>query len=116
MIKRRIIVLILTLITSSLLLALILPLNFIFFSGKYQVNLYDTFAYIIYIFPVLIIYGLPVSILIEYLHNKYNAYSLLFYLLFGAIPFLVLGSKFGIISLVVAIVYFIMEKLIKFPQ
>src|SRR4051794_22005396 len=110
MFKRKLFTLIITFIVGTILATVLMPLNVIVERKEYELSLLDFFIYATYIGPALIIYALPVSIIIDYFTKNSNKFrwlvSLLLYILFGALPYL-LVPIFGVFSLLISLIFYI---------
>ncbi|UAL47959.1 hypothetical protein K7887_03030 [Sutcliffiella horikoshii] len=120
MLKRKIITAILTFLISTLIITSLSPVDVLLDgSHNYETSTFfqDILLISVYVVAGVFLYGLPVSILIELITQKPKearfALSFPLHILFGIIPVFVLGFL-AIFSLLVSIIYLLIDELIRF--
>jgi len=106
MIKRKLIVVLLT--------SIFLDVLFVLFFSSYSKDMIINFAYLfLYILPFVLFYGAPVSILSDYLAEKFRFNLLLSFFLhiLFAFLFIIINVRLMMISIIAAIIYFVLDKL-----
>ena len=120
MLKRKIVTAISTFIISTLIVTSLSPVEVLLNgSHNYETSTFfqDIILISVYVGVGVFLYGLPVSILIELITQKPKearfALSFPLHILFGIIPVFVLGFL-AIFSLLVSIVFLLIDELIRF--
>lgn len=118
MLKRKVVSAILTLFLSTFVFTVFLPLDSFFTEPVHQdVDLKeDLISYSLFFSLGLLLYGLPISILIEKITSKLPQgrleFSFILYVFFGFLPFFFLWI-FTIYSLSISIMFFLIDELIR---
>ncbi|MCM3005748.1 hypothetical protein [Priestia koreensis] len=119
MIRRKVLTYILTVFVSVLIASIFIPINTFLGDNvsrtSFSAFFFDSIIYLMYIGIGVFIYGVPVSLVIEFISKRINKnllFVLVLYVLFGSIPFFIM-PLFGVFSLPISILFFIIDTLIK---
>ncbi|MGG4469942.1 hypothetical protein ABER68_18030 [Paenibacillus alvei] len=120
MLKRKLLACMFTFLLSLSFITILLPANLWFSEMEMQSDFIgDLFMYSVYIGLGLLLYGLPVSILIEKIANKLPegrmAFTFGLHILFGFLPFFLLWF-FTLFSLISSILFFVIDEGIRFIE
>ncbi|MCM3225969.1 hypothetical protein [Terribacillus saccharophilus] len=114
MIKRKFLSAIFTFIISTILISIFFPPSTLL--GESSGFIDDLFITGTYVGIGLLVYGLPVTFLIEWITNKIisarAAYAFPFYIFFGLLPVLVLGLLV-MYSLSISLIYFLVDEALR---
>jgi len=114
MIKRKLLATIISLVLSVTLITIFLPPSGLL--GEQRDVLSDLYISILYVLIGLVVYGFPITLLIEFLTRKFKEarffFALALHLLFGLLPFFFLYFL-TVYSFAIALILFIVDELLK---